>query len=51
MDMKGHFTTVVLGTDEERVKKLQHILSDYDIDADIIEATDVLLPWKRYKLL
>ena len=37
------FTTVVLGTDDERVKKLQHILSDYDIDADIVEGTDILL--------
>ncbi|MED0875483.1 transcription-repair coupling factor [Bacillus mobilis] len=41
---EGHFTTVVLGTDDERVKKLQHILSDYDIEADIVEGTDILLP-------
>ncbi|WP_249685885.1 hypothetical protein, partial [Bacillus velezensis] len=39
---EGHFTTVVLGTDDERVKKLQHILSDYDIDADIVGGTDIL---------
>ena len=26
------------------VKKLQHILSDYDIEADIVEGTDILLP-------
>lgn len=41
---KSRFTTVVLGTNEERTKKLQHILNDYDIEADIIEGTDVLLP-------
>ena len=26
------------------MKKLQHILSDYDIEADIVEGTDILLP-------
>ncbi|MEI4804315.1 transcription-repair coupling factor [Bacillus sp. FJAT-51639] len=41
---KSRFTTVVLGANEERTKKLQHILNDYDIEADIIEGTEVLLP-------
>ncbi|MFX3624202.1 MAG: transcription-repair coupling factor [Ectobacillus sp.] len=41
---KGNYTVAVLGANEERVKKLQEILNDYDIEADIISGTDVLLP-------
>lgn len=41
---KSGFATVVMGANEERVRKLQHILNDYDIEADVIETVDVLLP-------
>ena len=30
---KGKYTVVILGQDEERVKKLHAVLADYDIEA------------------
>ena len=30
---KGHYTVLFLGADEERVKKLERVLEDYDIEA------------------
>ncbi|MCP8971178.1 transcription-repair coupling factor [Ectobacillus ponti] len=41
---KSRFTVVILGANEERTKKLSHILSDYDIEADIVSGTDMLMP-------
>ncbi|WP_028400969.1 transcription-repair coupling factor [Ectobacillus panaciterrae] len=41
---KGKFTVVLLGANEERVKKLEHILSDYDVEASIVSGADLLSP-------
>ncbi|MFD3448313.1 transcription-repair coupling factor [Microbacteriaceae bacterium 4G12] len=41
---KGRFTVVLLGANEERMKKLEHILNDYDVEADVIMNADVLIP-------
>lgn len=42
--LKGNYTVVVLGATEERVKKLEGILRDYDIDTDISLHSNVLVP-------
>ncbi|WP_416829571.1 transcription-repair coupling factor [Ectobacillus polymachus] len=42
--VKGNYTVVVLGSNEERVKKLEGILHDYDIQADIVLKQSVLVP-------
>jgi transcription-repair coupling factor (superfamily II helicase) len=41
---KSKVAIVLLGANEERVKKLEHILADYEIEADPIASSDVLLP-------
>jgi transcription-repair coupling factor (superfamily II helicase) len=41
---KGKYTVVLLGPDEERVKKLQRVLDDYKIEIAFVENGDKLLP-------
>jgi transcription-repair coupling factor (superfamily II helicase) len=41
---KGKFSVVLLGSDEERVKKLQRVLDDYDIEAATIKNEQEILP-------
>ncbi|TMU82954.1 transcription-repair coupling factor [Bacillus sp. BHET2] len=41
---KGKYTVVLLGPDEERVKKLQRVLDDYQIEIAFVEDGDQLLP-------
>lgn len=41
---KGKYTVVLLGPDEERVKKLQRVLDDYKIEIAFVEDGDKLLP-------
>ncbi|MFI8688602.1 transcription-repair coupling factor [Rossellomorea sp. NPDC077527] len=43
---KGKYTVVLLGPDEERVKKLQRVLDDYKIEIAFVEDGDKLLPGK-----
>lgn len=40
---KGQFTVVFIGTDQERVKKLQNVLEDYDIQVDIMSDSSSLI--------
>ncbi len=40
---KGKYTVVLLGPDEERVKKLQRVLDDYEIEIAFVEDGDKLL--------
>ena len=42
---KGHYSIVFLGSDEERVKKLERVLLDYDIEAIDYEWT-TFTKWK-----
>jgi transcription-repair coupling factor (superfamily II helicase) len=41
---KGKYTVVLLGSDEERVKKQQRVLEDYDIQASLVKEEAELLP-------
>lgn len=41
---KGKFTVVLLGSDEERVKKQQRVLEDYDIQASLVTNEEELMP-------
>ncbi|WP_201716462.1 transcription-repair coupling factor [Rossellomorea arthrocnemi] len=41
---KGKYTVVLLGPDEERVKKLQRVLDDYKIEIAFVKDGDKLLP-------
>jgi transcription-repair coupling factor (superfamily II helicase) len=41
---KGKFSVLLLGSDEERVKKLQRVLADYDIEAAMIKNNQGVLP-------
>ncbi|WP_064090893.1 transcription-repair coupling factor [Rossellomorea aquimaris] len=43
---KGNYTVVLLGPDEERVKKLQRVLDDYQIEIAFVEDGETLLPNK-----
>ncbi|WP_338471278.1 transcription-repair coupling factor [Niallia sp. XMNu-256] len=43
---KGRFATVFLGADDDRVKRLERILADYEIEADIINEQSDLMPGK-----
>ncbi|EIJ80083.1 transcription-repair coupling factor [Bacillus methanolicus PB1] len=43
---KGNYSIVFLGPDEERVKKLQRVLEDYEIDATFTGEKQELLPGK-----
>ncbi|MBB6447469.1 transcription-repair coupling factor [Bacillus benzoevorans] len=39
---KSHYSILFLGMDEERIKKLERVLQDYEIEADITSGTDLL---------
>lgn len=43
---KSNYSILFLGPDEERVKKLERVLEDYEIDAGIIKGDQQLLPGK-----
>lgn len=43
---KSNYSILFLGPDEERVKKLERVLEDYEIDASIIKSDQQLLPGK-----
>jgi transcription-repair coupling factor (superfamily II helicase) len=43
---KSHFAVLFLGQDEERVKKLERVLEDYDIDAAHLGPDQPILPGK-----
>lgn len=43
---KGRYSVVFLGPDEERVKKLQRVLEDYEIDAVFVNTNQSLLEGK-----
>ncbi|PLR93300.1 transcription-repair coupling factor [Bacillus sp. T33-2] len=43
---KGNFSILLLGPDGERVKKLERVLEDYDIDASVINRQQMLSPGK-----
>jgi len=43
---KGNYSILFLGQDEERVKKLERVLEDYEIDGSIIKGNQQLLPGK-----
>ncbi|MBU8881411.1 transcription-repair coupling factor [Bacillus sp. FJAT-29790] len=40
---KGNYTVILLGPDEERVKKLQRVLEDYEIETSFIDEKQSLL--------
>ncbi len=37
---KGKYTVILMGTDSERVKRIERILEDYDMQADIVHTKD-----------
>ena len=41
---KGKYTVIILGQNEDRVKKVHDVLSDYEIDADEIKDSSNLIP-------
>lgn len=43
---KGNYSILFLGPDEERVKKLERVLEDYEINAGIVKGDSQLLPGK-----
>ncbi|AZU59857.1 transcription-repair coupling factor [Neobacillus mesonae] len=43
---KGNYAVVFLGPDEERVKKLERVLEDYEISASIVDGNQQMLPGK-----
>ncbi|MEH7416732.1 transcription-repair coupling factor [Neobacillus drentensis] len=43
---KSNYSILFLGADEERVKKLERVLEDYDISANIVKDDQQLLPSK-----
>ncbi|MEH7354751.1 transcription-repair coupling factor [Neobacillus drentensis] len=43
---KGNYSVVFLGQDEERVKKLERVLEDYEIDSSVLKGDQKLLPGK-----
>lgn len=43
---KGNYSILFLGPDQERVKKLERVLEDYEIDASIIGEDQQILPGK-----
>ncbi|MBL4954204.1 transcription-repair coupling factor [Neobacillus sp. YIM B02564] len=44
--IKGNYAVVFLGPDEERVKKLERVLEDYEIPAVVADANQQMLPGK-----
>ncbi|MFF2450328.1 transcription-repair coupling factor [Neobacillus sp. NPDC058068] len=43
---KGNYSILFLGADEERVKKLERVLEDYEIEGSIIKENQQILPGK-----
>jgi transcription-repair coupling factor (superfamily II helicase) len=43
---KGHYSIVFLGPDDERVKKLERVLEDYEIEAAVVKEDQELIPGK-----
>lgn len=43
---KGRYSVVFLGPDEERIKKLQRVLEDYEIEAAFVSENDPILTGK-----
>ncbi|MGG3560796.1 transcription-repair coupling factor [Neobacillus rhizosphaerae] len=43
---KGNYSILFLGADEERVKKLERVLEDYEIEGSIVKGNQQLLPGK-----
>jgi transcription-repair coupling factor (superfamily II helicase) len=43
---KGNYSILFLGPDEERVKKLERVLEDYDINATVMKGSQQLYPGK-----
>lgn len=43
---KSHYSIVFLGPDEERVKKLERVLEDYEIEASLVAEDQKLIPGK-----
>ncbi|MDR7080346.1 transcription-repair coupling factor (superfamily II helicase) [Neobacillus niacini] len=43
---KGNYSVLFLGADDERVKKLERVLEDYEIEASISKSGQQLLPGK-----
>jgi transcription-repair coupling factor (superfamily II helicase) len=41
---KGKYSILLLGSDEERVSKLQRVLNDYDMEASLIRDEQMVLP-------
>jgi transcription-repair coupling factor (superfamily II helicase) len=41
---KGNYSILFLGPDEERVKKLERVLEDYDVEASVLQEGQQLLP-------
>ncbi|MFJ7729843.1 transcription-repair coupling factor [Neobacillus sp. NPDC097160] len=41
---KGNYSILFIGQDEERVKKLERVLEDYEIDSSIVKGDQQLLP-------
>lgn len=48
---KGNYSIVFLGADEERVKKLERVLEDYDIEAVSLASEDLLLQPGKVQIL
>ncbi|WP_243292604.1 transcription-repair coupling factor [Bacillus sp. FJAT-47783] len=47
---KSDYTVVFLGANEDRVQKLENVLRDYNIEANIAKRDDILTKGKRYIL-
>ncbi|OLS34142.1 transcription-repair coupling factor [Bacillus sp. MRMR6] len=41
---KGNYSILFLGPDEDRVKKLERVLEDYDVEASVLQEGQQLLP-------
>jgi transcription-repair coupling factor (superfamily II helicase) len=43
---KGNYSVLFLGPDEERVKKLERVLEDYEIETSLLSENQLILPGK-----
>jgi transcription-repair coupling factor (superfamily II helicase) len=43
---KGNYSVLFLGPDEDRVKKLERVLEDYEIDVSLLSENQLILPGK-----
>ncbi|MCH1626933.1 transcription-repair coupling factor [Fredinandcohnia quinoae] len=48
---KGNYSVVFLGSNEERVKKLQQVLEDYDIDISTVQSDGDIIPGRAQIVL